>query len=50
MSYYQGFFKKNGLFNVKYHFVYTMKTQKYERTISLNAHNVTQYGVKEIIP
>ena len=43
-------FKKLAYFNVKCHFVYTMKIYKYERTFFANkyAHNITQYGIKNI--
>ena len=47
MSCYRGFSKKNGQFNVKCHFAYTMKIHKYERMSLLMkyARNVTRHGV-----
>ena len=56
MSYYRGFSKKMGYFNVKCHFVYTMIILKDEITCLWEkyAHHVTRYGVlkknKNLVP
>ena len=40
-------FQEMAYFNVKCHFVYTMKIHKYERKILIKkyAHNITQFGI-----
>ena len=49
MSYYRCS-SRNGLFQCRMSFLYTMKIHKYEKPMSFNkyAQNVTKYGIQEI--